>query len=83
MIAPCVRQSATYKGTRASLQPSFRQLLASLLAHHVIGVPVWPVRVGLPRVRLVLTVGGRGASKRARQIVRRREGRGRGVNPTG
>jgi hypothetical protein len=62
---------------------SFRQLLAGLLARHVLGIPVWPVRVGFPRPRLVLSVGGRGAPKRARQIVRRREGCRRGVNATG
>ena len=68
---------------RSRRSHSFRPLLAGLLAHHVLGVPVWPVRVGLPCPRLVLPVGGRGAPKRARQIVRRREGRRRGVNATG
>jgi hypothetical protein len=61
---------------------SLRQLFAGLLAHHVLGIPVRPVRVGLPRPRLVLPVRGRRTPKRARQIVRRREGRGRGVDAT-
>ncbi|MGC1297865.1 MAG: hypothetical protein WA869_22770 [Alloacidobacterium sp.] len=60
-----------------------RQLFARLLAHHVLGVPIWPVRVGLPDALLVLDVRGRGASKCARQVVRRRKGRRRGVDATG
>jgi hypothetical protein len=46
-------------------------------------VPIWPVRVGLPDALLVLDVRGRGASKCARQVVRRRKGRRRGVDATG
>jgi len=49
----------------------------------MLGVPVRPVRVGLPRPRLVLPVGAGRTPKRARQIVRRREGRRRGVDATG
>src|SRR5580704_18245341 len=49
-----------------------RQLLAGLLAHHVPGVPLWPVRVGLPSPRLVLPVRGRRTPKRALQIFCRR-----------
>ena len=39
--------------------------------------------IGRADALLVLAVGGRGAPKRARQIVRRREGRRRGVDATG
>src|SRR6266436_9965050 len=67
----------------ATQKLSLRQLFAGLLAHHVLGVPVRPVRVGLPRPRLVLPVRGRRTPKRARQIVRRRKGRRRGVDATG
>src|SRR5580704_18602878 len=88
--APVIRAACSAKSYRwfcssgrSRRSHSFRQLLAGLLADHVLGVPFWPVRVGLPRPRLVLSVGGRGAPKRARQIVRRREGRRRGVNATG
>jgi hypothetical protein len=62
---------------------SFRQLLASLLAYHVLGVPIWPVRVGLPRPRLMLPVAAaarRSALARSfadAKVVRR------GVNATG
>jgi hypothetical protein len=62
---------------------SFRQFLAGLLAHHVLGVPIWPVRVGLPDALLVLAVRGRGAPKCARQVVRRGKGRRRRVDATG
>jgi len=59
-----------------------RQLSASLLRHHVRGVPVGPVRVALPGALFVLSVGGLRAPKRGRQIVRRRERRRRGVDAT-
>jgi len=58
--------------------------LAGLLAHHVLGVPVGPVFVTLAAGALfVLAVCGRRTPKRARQIVRRRESRGRRVYATG
>ena len=60
-----------------------RQLFARLLAHHVLGVPIWPVRVGLPDALLVLAVRGGGAPKCARQVIPRRKGRRRGVDTTG
>ncbi|MEY2538895.1 MAG: hypothetical protein QOG67_2635, partial [Verrucomicrobiota bacterium] len=60
-----------------------RQLFARLLAHQVLGVPIWPVRVGLPDALLVLAVRGRGAPKCTRQVVRRRKSRRRGVDATG
>ena len=44
-----------------SLRAVVRQLLPGLLAHHVRGVPVGPVRVALPDPLLVLAVGGLGA----------------------
>jgi hypothetical protein len=50
---------------------SLRQLFAGLLAHHVLGVPVWPVLVALPAgTFLVLAVGRRRTPKCTRQIVR-------------
>jgi hypothetical protein len=62
----------------------FRQLFAGLLRHHVRGVPVWPVFVALATGALfVLAVRGRRTPKRARQIVRRREGRCRRVDAAG
>ncbi len=45
---------------------SLRQFFASLLAHHVIGVPVRPVFVRLPGSRLVLPMRSGGTPKRAR-----------------
>jgi hypothetical protein len=42
-----------------------RQLFARLLAHHVLGVPIWPVRVGLPDALRVLAVRGRNALARS------------------
>src|SRR5215472_5268376 len=62
---------------------STRQLFASLLAHHVLGVPVWPVWIGLPRPCFVLAVGALRTPKRTRQIVRRREARRRRIDTTG
>jgi hypothetical protein len=37
---------------------SLRQLFAGLLAHHILGVPVGPVRISLAGALLVLPVGG-------------------------
>jgi len=54
---------------------SLRQLLAVLFAHHVLGIPVRPVLVGLPNSRLVLSVCGGRTPQRARKVARRREGR--------
>jgi len=51
------------------LHPSFRQLSAGLLGHHVRGVPVGPVLVALPGAFLVLAVGGRGTFECARQVA--------------
>lgn len=59
------------------------QLFARLLRHHVGCVPFCPVRVALPGALLVLTVGSLRAPKRARQIVRRCEGRRRCVDAAG
>ena len=52
-----------------------RQLFARLLAHHVFGVPIWPVRVGLPDPFLVLPVGLRAANHCLGKIVYRSIGR--------
>ena len=60
-----------------------RQLRAGLLGHHVRGVPVGPVRVGLAGALLVLAVGGRRAPQRARQVARRGERRLGGVDAAG
>jgi hypothetical protein len=57
----------------ATSQLFIAAIFAGLLRHYVRGVPVWPVRVGLPDALLVLAVGGLGAAKRGRQIVRRSE----------
>jgi hypothetical protein len=62
---------------------SFRQLSSGLLRHHVLGIPIGPVRIAPPSALFVQSVGGLRASKRVRQIVRRREGRRRGVDATG
>src|SRR5262245_39781464 len=62
---------------------SLWQLSASLLRHHVRGVPVGPVLVALPGSLFVLSVGGLRTPKRTRQIVRRRESRRCGVDATG
>src|ERR1700689_4232794 len=48
---------------------SFRQLFPGLLSHHVLGVPVRPVRVALPNALLVLAVSGLRTPKRARQVA--------------
>lgn len=48
-----------------------RQFLAGLLAHHVIGVPIWPVGIGFPSPRFMLPVGHRGATRRLGKVVRR------------
>src|SRR5271169_4112305 len=53
--------------TRA-YRSSLRQFSAGLLADHVLGVPVGPVRVGLSRSRLMLPVRSRRTPKGARQI---------------
>src|SRR3954452_19093012 len=55
--------------------PSEGAFSAGPLAHHVLGVPVRPVRVGLARARLVLAVGGRGAAQRLCQVARGGVGR--------
>ena len=59
-----------------------RQLCAGLFADHVVGVPIGPVRIGLPKLGLVLAVSSSGAAKCAGQIgarKRRRWRRGRHV----
>ena len=61
---------------------SLWRLPASLLHHHVRGVPIGPVLVALPGSLFVQSVGSFRTSKRARQVVRRREGRRRGVDAT-
>src|SRR3954452_3575878 len=62
---------------------SLWQLSATLLCHHVRGVPVGPVRVALAGSLLVQSVGSFRTPQRARQIVRRRERRRGGVDTTG
>ena len=51
-----------------------RQLLAGLLAHHVVGVPVGPVWICVAETLLMLAVGILRTAKRACQIVCRGEG---------
>src|SRR5580704_18364066 len=65
------RESRRRERCRSRRSRSLRQLFAGLLRHHVGGVPVWPIRVALPRALLVLAVGGLRTPKCARQIVRR------------
>jgi hypothetical protein len=43
-----------------------RQLFSGLFAHHVFGVPIRPVRIGLPNPRLMLPMRSRGAPQRLR-----------------
>jgi hypothetical protein len=43
---------------------SLRQLFVGLLAHHLLGVPIWPVGVGFPSPRFMLLVRHRGANHR-------------------
>src|ERR1700704_1868987 len=62
---------------------SLRQLFAGLLARHVLGIPVRPIRIRRADAVLVLAMRGRRTAKRAREIVRRREGRACGVYATG
>jgi hypothetical protein len=50
---------------------SLRQVVASLLKHHVFCVPVRSIRIFLANSLLMLTVSGRCATKRCRQIVHR------------
>jgi hypothetical protein len=57
-----------------------RQLFTVLLAYHVLGVPVRPVRVTLTGSLFVLPVSGLRTPQRARQITHRREVRRCGVN---
>ncbi len=47
----------------------YSQLGPSLLGHHVPGVPVGPVRVGLADALLVFAVGGRSAPHRVGQVT--------------
>ena len=60
----------TYGVNHHAILVSLRQLLAGLLRHHILGVPVGPVRVALAGALLVLAVGGLRTPKRARQIAR-------------
>jgi hypothetical protein len=68
---------------RSRRSRSLRQLFAGLFRHHVRGIPVCPVHIVLSCALLVLAVGSLRTPKRARQIVRRCEGRRRRVNATG
>src|ERR1700735_4617485 len=63
--------------------PSLRQVFAGLLAHHVFGVPVGPVRIGGADAFLVLAVSGGSATHGVGQILRRSERRRRLVNAAG
>src|SRR6266540_3471167 len=68
------RRSAVLAGAprrreRSRHSRSRGQFLAGLLAHHVVGVPVGPVRVCRADALLVLAVGGRRAPHRARQVA--------------
>src|SRR6185295_15971758 len=63
---------------------SLRQLSAGLLRRHVRGVPVRPVLVApAAGALLMLAVSGLRTTKRACQVVRRREGRRRRVEAAG
>src|ERR1700730_11763970 len=62
---------------------SLRQLRPSLLRHHVLGVPVGPVRVRRANALLMLSVRHRRAPHRVRQVVRRSEARRRGIYDAG
>src|SRR4029434_5376329 len=49
---------------------SLRQLFAGLLLHHVLGIPLRPVRIALPGALLVLAMCGLRTPQRTRQIRR-------------
>src|SRR5436305_1030426 len=67
----CLGSRATSPHARSSR----RQWLARLLAHHVFGVPGWPVGIGLAGALLVLAVGRRGAAQGVSQVAGRGVGR--------
>jgi len=48
---------------------SLRQFFAGLFAHHVLGVPIRPLRIGLPYPLLVLPVCDCGALQSLRKIA--------------
>ena len=65
-------RSLTTCQRRFSHGRSFRQLFAGLLAHHVLGVPIPPVRVGFPNPRFMLSVRHRSANHRRGEVACRR-----------
>src|SRR5206468_8548506 len=65
----------------SKLPRSLRQLRAGLFSDHVLGVPIWPVRVSLAGAFLMFAVSCLRPPKRARQIARRTEHRCCGIDP--
>src|SRR5262245_49764972 len=58
-------------------EASLRRFFARLLRGHVLGIPIWPVRVALPtHAFFMLPVGGLSSAQRACQVAHRREGSG-------
>src|SRR3984957_18112585 len=71
-LASCGSRLTASPPRRPRICCSFGQLLARLLAHHILGVPVRPVGVGFARPLLVLPVRGFRAAQCLRQFARRR-----------
>ena len=69
--------------SRRSRSRSRRQLRPGLLRHHVRGVPVGPVLIGVADALLMLAVRDRRAPHRARQVAHRRVRRLGRVDPAG
>ncbi len=66
------RSTTATRGQRRSAVLAGRPAAENdLLRHHVLGVPVGPVRISRADALLMLTVGGRRAPHRARQVARR------------
>src|SRR6185312_2681307 len=68
---PRSARPASRRRARSRRNRSLRQLFACRLAHHVLRVPVRPVRVLFADPFLVLAVGGGGTPQRLRQLRRR------------
>src|SRR5262245_2461305 len=62
---------------------SGRKLDALLLRHHVRGVPVWPIRIGVSDRRFVFAMRGCGAPQRARHISHGAVARGSRIDTAG
>src|SRR3984957_2039289 len=71
-LASCGSRLTASPPRRPRICCSFGQLLARLLAHHILGVPIRLVGVGLARPLLVFPVRGLRAAQCLRQFARRR-----------